>query len=118
MGHLKNKTRVLVTHQLQYLTKADHIIVLEEGEIIEQGTYHELSTKEKGFLAELLNKYTSKEEEEVEVKEEEKKKDEKDEKEKVKEEKEDKKKEKKKEENAKLIKEEERARGINIIFKI
>lgn len=39
---LKNKTRVLMTNQLQYLDKADNIIVLCNGEIVGQGHYEEL----------------------------------------------------------------------------
>uniref|UniRef100_A0AAQ5ZXT7 Multidrug resistance-associated protein 4 n=1 Tax=Amphiprion ocellaris TaxID=80972 RepID=A0AAQ5ZXT7_AMPOC len=41
-GLLKNKCRVLVTHQLQHLTAADHILALKEGHIMGQGTYSEL----------------------------------------------------------------------------
>ncbi|KAK9869554.1 hypothetical protein WA026_003307 [Henosepilachna vigintioctopunctata] len=40
---LRGKTRVLVTHQLQYLKKADTIIVFNKGRIEAQGTFHELS---------------------------------------------------------------------------
>lgn len=32
LGYLKGKTRILVTHQLQFLKRADHIIVLNEVE--------------------------------------------------------------------------------------
>ncbi|XP_033832984.1 ATP-binding cassette sub-family C member 4-like isoform X1 [Periophthalmus magnuspinnatus] len=42
-GLLKNKCRILVTHQLQYLKGADHIIVLKEGRIMTQGTYQGLT---------------------------------------------------------------------------
>ncbi|XP_026788988.1 multidrug resistance-associated protein 4 isoform X5 [Pangasianodon hypophthalmus] len=41
-GILKKKPRILVTHQLQYLREADHILVLKEGHIVVQGTYTEL----------------------------------------------------------------------------
>ncbi|XP_060775099.1 multidrug resistance-associated protein 4 isoform X2 [Neoarius graeffei] len=41
-GILKKKPRILVTHQLQYLKAADHILVLKEGHIVVQGTYTEL----------------------------------------------------------------------------
>ncbi|XP_053354043.1 multidrug resistance-associated protein 4 isoform X1 [Clarias gariepinus] len=41
-GILKKKPRILVTHQLQYLKAADHILVLKEGHIVVQGTYAEL----------------------------------------------------------------------------
>ncbi|XP_072319420.1 ATP-binding cassette sub-family C member 4-like [Eucyclogobius newberryi] len=42
-GLLKNKCRILVTHQLQYLKGADHIIALKEGRIMAQGTYQRLN---------------------------------------------------------------------------
>ncbi|PSC76242.1 multidrug resistance-associated 1 isoform X1 [Micractinium conductrix] len=41
-GLLGKATRVLVTHQLQYLPAADRILVLREGTLAESGTYHEL----------------------------------------------------------------------------
>ncbi|XP_037392398.1 multidrug resistance-associated protein 4 isoform X2 [Pygocentrus nattereri] len=41
-GVLKKKPRILVTHQLQYLKTADHILVLKEGHMVAQGTYSEL----------------------------------------------------------------------------
>ena len=41
-GALGAKTRVLVTHQLQYIQAAWRIAVLKAGEIAELGTYDEL----------------------------------------------------------------------------
>uniref|UniRef100_A0A7N8Y2U6 Multidrug resistance-associated protein 4 n=1 Tax=Mastacembelus armatus TaxID=205130 RepID=A0A7N8Y2U6_9TELE len=41
-GLLKNKSRILVTHQLQYLKTADQILVLKEGHMVAKGTYTEL----------------------------------------------------------------------------
>ncbi|XP_030600304.1 multidrug resistance-associated protein 4-like [Archocentrus centrarchus] len=43
-GLLKNKCRILVTHQLQHLKAADQILVLKEGHIKVQGTYSELQS--------------------------------------------------------------------------
>ncbi|KAL3867292.1 hypothetical protein ACJMK2_044506 [Sinanodonta woodiana] len=40
--YLKGKTRILVTHQLQYLKKADRILILKEGVIGDIGTFDEL----------------------------------------------------------------------------
>jgi ATP-binding cassette subfamily C (CFTR/MRP) protein 1 len=40
--YLDGTTRILVTHQLQYLPYVDHIIVLKKGEIVEMGTYEQL----------------------------------------------------------------------------
>ncbi|XP_068086467.1 ATP-binding cassette subfamily C member 4 isoform X2 [Anabrus simplex] len=41
-GLLVEKTVILVTHQLQYLMDADHIVILSNGEIAAQGTYTKL----------------------------------------------------------------------------
>ena len=38
-GLLRSKTRILVTHQLQFLPSADLIIVMRDGSIEEQGSY-------------------------------------------------------------------------------
>ena len=38
-GPLAEKTRVLVTHALHVLDKTDYIYVMDEGAIVEQGTY-------------------------------------------------------------------------------
>lgn len=41
-GPLKGRTRVLVTHALHVLDKADYIYVMDKGTIIEHGTYDDL----------------------------------------------------------------------------
>ncbi|CAN6354014.1 unnamed protein product [Urochloa humidicola] len=42
MAALENKTVVLVTHQVEFLSKVDKILVMENGEITQEGTYQEL----------------------------------------------------------------------------
>jgi ATP-binding cassette subfamily C (CFTR/MRP) protein 1 len=42
LRQLNGKTRILVTHQLQYMNKVDHIIVVSGGKVTEQGTYDQL----------------------------------------------------------------------------
>ncbi|ARN76716.1 ABC transporter [Nonlabens spongiae] len=48
----KNTTTVLVSHRVSSAKNADHIIVLEDGKIFEEGTHHELLAK-KGYYSEL-----------------------------------------------------------------
>ena len=43
-GMLKNKTRILVTHAVDFLHLVDNILLLKNGEIILQGSYDELKT--------------------------------------------------------------------------
>ncbi|XP_074034740.1 ATP-binding cassette sub-family C member 4 isoform X2 [Leptinotarsa decemlineata] len=47
--HLGGKTRILVTHQLQYLKKVDLIVVINEGKIEAQGNFEDLSKSELDF---------------------------------------------------------------------
>jgi ATP-binding cassette subfamily C (CFTR/MRP) protein 1 len=49
MGALKDKTRVLVTHQLQFVSKADLVIVMKDGKITEIGSYDELMSAQGGI---------------------------------------------------------------------
>jgi ATP-binding cassette subfamily C (CFTR/MRP) protein 1 len=48
-GSLSSKTRVLVTHQLSYLSECDYIVFLKDGEIAEQGSFTELMLANKEF---------------------------------------------------------------------
>lgn len=57
MAHLhefyKGKTVVVVAHRLSTVKDADNIVVLNNGQVAEQGTHHEL-TKRKGLYYELV----------------------------------------------------------------
>ncbi|KAG3283750.1 multidrug resistance-associated protein 1-like [Ictidomys tridecemlineatus] len=44
-GLLKNKTRILVTHNLTLLPHVDFIVVMESGRVAQMGTYQELLSK-------------------------------------------------------------------------
>eukprot|EP01130_Rhizamoeba_saxonica_P010479 TRINITY_DN4290_c0_g2_i1.p1 TRINITY_DN4290_c0_g2~~TRINITY_DN4290_c0_g2_i1.p1 ORF type:complete len:1213 (-),score=271.96 TRINITY_DN4290_c0_g2_i1:21-3659(-) len=61
LSYLNGKTRILVTHQLQYLQKVDRIIILENGKIQQEGTFTEIL--ENGFdFAEMVKQMTNNEE--------------------------------------------------------
>ncbi|XP_054478436.1 multidrug resistance-associated protein 1-like [Anoplopoma fimbria] len=55
-GLLKDKTRVLVTHGLGFLCKADLILVMVEGQISEMGSYVELMER-KGAFAKFIHTF-------------------------------------------------------------
>nr|XP_039264358.1 multidrug resistance-associated protein 1-like [Styela clava] len=64
-GILKNKTRLLVTHGIQYLPDVDNIFVIDDGQISETGTYQELlNTGEK--FSKFLEEYANKQDEGIE----------------------------------------------------
>ncbi|XP_032030721.1 multidrug resistance-associated protein 1-like [Hylobates moloch] len=49
LGLLKNKTRILVTHNLTLLPQMDLIVVMKSGRIAQMGTYQELLCKTKNL---------------------------------------------------------------------
>jgi ABC-type multidrug transport system fused ATPase/permease subunit len=50
----RGRTVITIAHRLSTIRKADRVIVLHEGKILEQGTFHELS-KSNGYFSHLLN---------------------------------------------------------------
>ncbi|KAI8912518.1 P-loop containing nucleoside triphosphate hydrolase protein [Gorgonomyces haynaldii] len=55
-GALKDKTRILVTHQLHILPSLDYIYVLKDGKLVEQGNYADLLSNN-GEFAQYLKEY-------------------------------------------------------------
>ena len=46
------KTTIIISHRISTLERSDNIIVLNEGEIIEEGTHHELLNND-GFYSQI-----------------------------------------------------------------
>ncbi|MFZ4106007.1 ABC transporter ATP-binding protein [Flavobacterium sp.] len=57
----KDKTTIIVSHRVSSAKNADKIIILEEGEIIQEGTHNQLIRQE-GYYKELYNKQLSEKE--------------------------------------------------------
>ena len=70
-GLLRNKTRVLATNNLFVLPHVDQVIVLDDGRVVEAGTYKDLMANSKGHLAEIMSQYSMTQEDRPEVEDEE-----------------------------------------------
>lgn len=51
-------TIIVIAHRLSTIRNADQVIVMEEGSVIQQGGYHQLSQESKGTFKQLLNYQT------------------------------------------------------------
>jgi ATP-binding cassette subfamily B protein len=51
---MKNRTSFVIAHRLSTIKNADLILVLKDGDVIEQGNHEELM-KKNGFYTELYN---------------------------------------------------------------
>lgn len=49
----RNKTVIMIAHRIQTVQKADHIIAIENGRIVQEGT-HEQLVKEPGLYANFI----------------------------------------------------------------
>lgn len=54
---MENRTSLVIAHRLSTIQKADWIVVMERGNIVEQGTHEELMNNQKVYrkLVELQN---------------------------------------------------------------
>lgn len=57
-GLLKDRTAIIIAHRLSTVRQADHIIVLQDGTVLESGTHTELANQQGGLYAKLLKLQT------------------------------------------------------------
>ncbi|KAJ3271079.1 hypothetical protein HDV01_007092 [Terramyces sp. JEL0728] len=55
---LAGKTVLLATHQLQYMQQMDQILVLDQGKVIENGTFEELMDTENGVFKGMMANFS------------------------------------------------------------
>lgn len=55
---MKNRTVLTIAHRLSTIQNADVIAVLQDGHIVEKGTYNELLENENGAFKELIKHQT------------------------------------------------------------
>jgi len=51
----KNRTMIIIAHRLSTIQRADKIVVLEDGKVVEQGSHFELAQTKGGLYAKLLS---------------------------------------------------------------
>ena len=49
----KDKTTIIIAHRLSTVMKADRIIVMDNGQVVEEGTHKDLIVKEDGLYKKL-----------------------------------------------------------------
>ncbi len=51
----EGKTSIIIAHRLETIRKADRIVVMDNGQIVEQGTHEDLMKIESGKYSQLYN---------------------------------------------------------------
>ena len=52
---MQNRTSIVIAHRLATIVNASKIIVMDKGQIVEQGTHQELLTKANGYYKKLYD---------------------------------------------------------------
>lgn len=54
----QGRTVLTIAHRLSTIRNADNIVVLDEGHVVEQGSYHNLMMKDRGMFKDLVKLQT------------------------------------------------------------
>ena len=49
--YAEDKALLVITHRLENIHQYDHVYVMDQGQIVESGTYEQLKKNPKGFFA-------------------------------------------------------------------
>ena len=52
--YVEGKTLIVITHRLENISKYDKIIVMDQGQIVEMGSYEQLNNIPDGFFHKLI----------------------------------------------------------------
>lgn len=55
----RGKTLIAVTHRLEHIKEYDRILMMHDGEIVENGSFSELSSIKGGHFSDLFSQYQS-----------------------------------------------------------
>lgn len=50
---MQNRTSIVVAHRLTTVERCSRLAVIEDGKIVEEGTFSDLTSKDNGFFANL-----------------------------------------------------------------
>jgi ABC-type multidrug transport system fused ATPase/permease subunit len=64
---LKNRTSLVIAHRLTTITRADLILVIDKGEVVDRGTHGELMSRESGLYRKLYEELLGQQAKTVEI---------------------------------------------------
>ncbi|KYK89896.1 cysteine ABC transporter ATP-binding protein, partial [Aggregatibacter actinomycetemcomitans serotype d str. SA2200] len=56
LAHSRGKTLIMVTHRLTAIEQFDQLVMIDNNQLIEQGAYLDLISKENGFFKQLTQR--------------------------------------------------------------
>lgn len=57
---MENRTSIVIAHRLTTVEKCSRVAVIEDGVIVEEGTFNQLQSKQDGYFAQMSSKLQGK----------------------------------------------------------